>query len=204
MTQNKSKVIGITGGISTGKSTVTKIIKEKNFKVIDADIIAREVLNIDEDAYNDVVSFFGDEILQRDKSIDRSILGTKIFKNKKLRSKLNAITHPYIIKKIKQDIDKNNSEDVIFLDIPLLIEIYGDLVDNEILIDEIWLVYCDKETQIKRLMKRDSINYDFAENKIESQMDIEEKKNYSDKIICNMKNKEDLIANVQYNLEQIS
>ena len=204
MMQNKARIIGITGGIATGKSTVSSYLRGKGFKVIDADVIAREVLNIEEDAYTDLVAFFGREILKKDRSIDRKILGEKIFKNVDLRKKLNSITHPYILKRIKKSLEKNTSQEVVFLDIPLLIEIYDDLLEEEILIDEIWLVYCNRETQIKRLMKRDGIDYEFAKAKVDAQMDIEEKKKHADKIICNIKDKKDLIEDVKYNLEQIS
>lgn len=204
MIQNRTKIIGITGGISTGKSTVSKILTDKGFKVIDADVIAREVLNVGEDAYREVLEFFGEGILQSDKSIDRLALGRQIFKDKTLRKKLNEITHPHIMRKIKKKIDENRNQKLIFLDIPLLIEVYNNLIDYKITIDEIWLIYCNKKTQIKRLMKRDGIDYEFAKNKVEAQMDIEEKKKYVDKIICNMKDKEDLIKNIEYNLKKIS
>lgn len=204
MTRNKVKVIGITGGISTGKSTVSKILTDKGLKVIDADVIARDVLKVGEDAYKEVLDFFGEDILQADKSINRSTLGEQIFKDKTLRKKLNDITHPHIMRKIKEKIDESSNQKIMFLDIPLLIEIYDDLIDHKITIDETWLVYCNKETQIKRLMKRDGINYEFAKNKIESQMDIEEKKRHVDKIICNMKDKKELIKIIEYNLKEIS
>lgn len=204
MIQNKVKIIGITGGIATGKSTASKILKEKYYKVIDADVIAREVLNVGEAAYNDLVDEFGLGILKDNKSIDRTALGGIIFKNESLRKKLNSITHPHIMRKIKEDVEKNNMEKILFLDIPLLIEVYDDLVDEGILIDEIWLVYCKRDMQIKRLMKRDGINYEFAESKVNAQMDIEEKKKHADKIIYNTKEKQDLIKELEYNLEQIS
>lgn len=197
MTQSKTKVIGITGGISTGKSTVTKILRKKGFKVIDADVISRAVLNIDEEAYCKVVKFFSRDILNDDKTINRKLLGEKIFKDKILRKKLNSITHPVIMKIIKEEIDLNYNEDILFLDIPLLIEIYESLDKYDIYIDEIWLIYCDKETQIKRLMKRDEITLESARLKVNAQMDIEEKKKYADKIIYNTKDKEQLEKDIE-------
>lgn len=202
MTQSKTKVIGITGGISTGKSTVTKILRKKGFKVIDADVISRAVLNIDEEAYCKVVKFFSRDILNDDKTINRKLLGEKIFKDKTLRKKLNSITHPVIMKIIKEEIDLNYNEDILFLDIPLLIEIYESLDKYDIYIDEIWLIYCDKETQIKRLMKRDEITLESARLKVNAQMDIEEKKKYADKIIYNTKDKEQLEKDIENLLEQ--
>lgn len=202
MTQNKRKVIGITGGISTGKSVVTRILREKGFKVIDADFIARNILNIDQDSYKDVVSFFGIEVLNEDKTINRAYLGGKIFKDSKLRNKLNEITHPNIMKKIKKEIDLSKDE-YLFLDIPLLIEIYDELINYEIKIDEIWLVYCDRETQINRLVKRDAISRQEAELKINAQMDIDEKRKFADRVIDNTRDLSYLSKNIESTLEQI-
>lgn len=201
MTQSKTKIIGLTGGISTGKSTASRVIRDKGFKVIDADVIAREVLEVDQDAYVEVVECFGHEILNKDKSINRSFLGDKIFKDKTLRNELNSITHPYIMSVIKKNINDNYKEETLFLDIPLLIEVYDLLVDSEIFIDEIWLIYCDREEQIKRLMKRDRLSYDNAELKVKAQMDIEDKKKFVDKVIDNTKGRKDLIENIEHALE---
>lgn len=203
MTQNKTKVIGLTGGISTGKSTVSEIISEKGFKVIDADLISREILDIGQDAYKEVVNFFGIEVLNPDKTINRTYLGTKIFRDKKLRDRLNSITHPSIMKKIKQQVDLNHEEEIIFLDIPLLIEVYDELINAKIYFDEIWLVYCDRETQISRLMKRDSISHEQAELKINAQMDIENKRKLVDRIINNTKDLDYLMDQIKTALEQI-
>lgn len=199
----QSKVIGITGGISTGKSTATKILKSKGFKVIDADIIARQVLNIGEEAYCEVIKIFSKDILNKDETIDRKLLAEKIFKDKISREQLNSITHPIIMERIKEEIDSNNKEDILFLDIPLLIEIYESLSKYDIFIDEIWLIYCDKDTQIKRLMKRDGINLESARFKVNAQMDIEEKKRFADKIIYNTKDKKELEKDIDALLEQI-
>ena len=203
MIQNKPKVIGLTGGISTGKSTVSGILKKKGFKVIDADIIAREILDIGQDAYEKVVDFFGTQILNTDKTINRAYLGSEIFRDKKLRDKLNSITHPSIMKKIKEQIDLSDEKEFIFLDIPLLIEVFDQLINSGIYIDKIWLVYCDREKQITRLMKRDSISYEQAELKVNSQMNIEEKRKYADQIIDNTRDKDYLVKEVKIALKQI-
>ena len=204
MTQSKAKVIGLTGGISTGKSTASNILKDKGFKVVDADVIAKEVLSIGHSAYDKVVEFFGKDILNKDGSIDRKSLGSKIFKDKSLREKLNDITHPYIMECIKSEIDKNNKEEVLFLDIPLLLEVYESIVASGILIDEIWLIYCSRDEQIKRLMKRDNISKEDAEFRVNAQIDIEKKRYLSDKVIDNTKDKEGLIKKLEIELEKIS
>ncbi len=203
MKQNRSKIIGLTGGISTGKSTVTLLLREKGFVVIDADVISREIMNIGKPAYEQVIKTFGMEILNSDSTINRPKLGEIIFADEKLRHKLNSITHPYIINSIKDEILDYNNEEILFLDIPLLIEIYDDLKRSEIEIDEIWLVYCSKETQINRLMKRDDISLDSAKLKVEAQIDIEEKRKLADKIIDNTKSKAKLIENIDVILGKI-
>ncbi len=186
MTLNNCILIGLTGGISTGKSTVSKIIMEKGYPLIDADKIAREVVEINKPAYIKIVDEFGEYILLDDKSIDRKALGKIIFSNKEYREKLNNIIHPYIFEAIKLKIDElSPKRKVVFLDIPLLFEQYDLWQEYNITFDEIWLVYLDKDTQIERLMKRDGISKEEALIKIESQMDIEYKKTRSSKTIDN-------------------
>lgn len=204
MTQSKTKIIGLTGGISTGKTTAAEIIKGKGFNLVDADKIAKEVLNEGHSAYASVVEYFGQEILRQDKSIDRKALGDKIFKDSLLREKLNSLTHPHIMKAIKKAIDENHKEQVLFLDIPLLLEVYDSIRDSEIFIDEIWLVYCTREEQVKRLMKRDKITREDAELKVNAQIHIEKKRELSDKVIDNTKDKGHLKRNIEMALEKIS
>lgn len=188
MKQNKSTIIGLTGGISTGKSTVSSILDEKGFKIIDADKIARNVVEKGKDAYFKIIEYYGKDILSTDGDIDRKALGNIIFNDKNLRESLNSITHPYIFKEIKNQIEnmaKNNS--IIFLDVPLLFEQYRLWREYSIEFNEIWLVYCDKDTQINRLMKRDDISKEEAEKKINSQMSLDKKKTMSSKTIDNSK-----------------
>src|SRR5699024_5078503 len=115
---SKCKIIGITGGIATGKSTVTNFLIDKGYKVIDADKIAREVVEKGEIAYDEIVNYFGNNILKKDGSIDRKKLGEIIFNDQNKRTKLNSIVHPQVIKKIKENINlcsKNNN--ILFVDI---------------------------------------------------------------------------------------
>ncbi len=197
MIQNKCILIGLTGGISTGKSTVSKIIMEKGYALIDADKIAREVVEINKPAYIKIVEEFGESILLDDKSIDRRALGRAIFSNKESRENVNSITHPYIFEDIRLKIDELCfNRNIIFLDIPLLFEQYELWEKYNIIFDEIWLVYLDKDTQIERLMKRDGISKKEAIRKIESQMDINYKKTRSSKTIDNS-------GDIEYLKEQI-
>lgn len=197
MIQNNTKIIGLTGGIGTGKSTVTNIIKNRGFPVIDADLIAREVVNIGEPAYLKIIEAFGNHILNDDKSIDRKKLGNVVFCDTNSRLILNSIVHPQIYNRIKQEIlHYSKSNNIIFIDIPLLIEELENLNKAGIFFDEIWLVYVDQETQINRIIERDKTDYESAMRRVKAQIPINEKLKYANVIINNTGSVEELINNV--------
>ena len=126
----------------------------------------------------------------------------KIYETFKNDSDLNSLESCSLFSiQIKQQIDASKHK-ILFLDMPLLIEIYDDIVGEGICIDEVWLVYCDREAQIKRLMKRDGISYEKATLKVNAQMDIEEKRKFSDRVIENTKDKAYLIENIDIALNQ--
>ena len=198
MKQNKCIVVGLTGGISTGKSTVTNIIIEDGFKVIDADKIAREVVEIGKPAYEDIVRVFGEEILDKNLNIDRKKLGSIIFSNKEYRMKLNAIVHPRVFQTMREKLKDYSIENaVVFLDIPLLIEEMNIINGYGINFDEIWVVYTKEKIQIERLMDRDNISYQDAYKKIKSQMPIEQKIEYANRIIDNNNGLNELAVQVK-------
>lgn len=203
MMQNK-KIIGLTGGISTGKSTVSKILKSKDIKVVDADEIAREVVELGEPAYLDIVDYFGEGILKESLEIDREKLGKLIFTSLKNREKLNEITHPRIMDEIR---NRTNSiletEDMVILDIPLLIEGIDSWEVYGIEFDEIVLVVLDDETQINRLVDRDGISREYAIEKISSQMPLNEKRKLSTIIIDNSGTLEDLEEEIDLLLKSL-
>lgn len=179
------EVIGLTGGIASGKSTVSSILRNLGAFIIDADIVSREIMIKGTKTYNILVNEFGKEILRKDGEIDRKKLGNLVFADKQKLNRLNEITHPEIIRRIKEIIEeerKNGKEKAIVLDAALLIEMR---LFN--MVDEVWLVVVDKKTQIRRLMKRDNLNYNDALNRIKSQMSIEDKMKYADFIINNCK-----------------
>ena len=189
MIQNKCRVIGLTGGIASGKSTVSKIIIEKGYDLIDADIVAREIVEVGCPAYEKIVEEFGSEVLLEDKTINRKELGKIIFSDEISRVKLNKITHPFIFKSIKDKlIEKCKDENIIFLDIPLLFEQYDLWKEYGIQFDEIVLVYLNETQQIERLKKRDNISTEEALNKIKSQLSMDEKLTKSSKTIDNSGN----------------
>lgn len=192
----RSKYIGITGSISTGKSTVTEYLLSKGLKVVDADKIAREVYDTKE-VFEKTVEAFGKDIL-KDGKIDRIKLGKKVFGDKDALDILSKIVHPQILLNIKREA-LSYDEDVVFLDIPLLIEMIDD-IRKTINIDEIWVVYIPEELQIKRLMARDNISKDLALKKISSQISIEEKKSVADVVIENTSTLKDLYDRVDREL----
>ncbi len=181
------KIIGITGGIATGKSTVSSILEEKGYKVIDADKIARKVVEVGEEAYKELLDYFGSDIVYEDGQLNRKKLASIAFNDSQALEQLNRITHPRIFKEIYKEIESSSKsgDKLIFIDIPLLFEEIEEIKASGIEIDDIWLVYVDKETQISRLMKRDSIDRRKAIKKINLQMDMKYKLENTDKVLYN-------------------
>lgn len=171
-------IIGITGSIACGKSTVSNYLKSKGYIVIDADKIGHEALD-DDYVKEKLILAFGNEILD-DNKINRQKLGELVFGSSSNLNVLNSIIHPEIRKKILQKIDKNNDKEFIFIDVALLFEAkFDDLVDKII------VVYVDKNTQLTRLMKRNSISEKEALSRIVSQMSPIEKAKLGDYTVNN-------------------
>ncbi len=174
-------IIGLTGGIATGKSTVCKILKGLNVKIIDSDKIAHQVLT-----YNDVIDKikdqFGEKILDQKGNINRKKLGSIVFEDDKKRKLLESITHPKIFTIIENKIEeyKDSEGKIIVLDAPLLFE---TSLDKKV--DETWVVYTSKETQINRIIERDNLNKKEAMQRIDAQMDLDKKAEKADIVINN-------------------
>lgn len=177
-----SKVIGVTGGIASGKSTISDMIKNLGFTVVDADLAARVVVEPGQSAYNEVVDAFGNDILNEDGAINRAKLGTIIFNNEEKRMKLNAIVHPAIrtYMNVQKEEAFERGEKVVFMDVPLLFE--SKLTKT---VDVSLLVYVDDEVQLKRLMERNNFTEEEAIARIRSQMPLSEKRALADEIIDN-------------------
>lgn len=176
-------IIGLTGGIASGKSTVSRILKELGAEVIDADLVAKEIIRPQSPAWKELVAAFGKGILNDDKTINRRKLGQIVFGNPTALAKLNAITHPRIIEKIKdkiREIQNRDEEKIIVIDAPLLIE--AGMVP---LTDEVWVVVVDPETQLHRLMARDHFTFQEALNRLNAQLPLAEKMKYARRIIDN-------------------
>lgn len=179
--------VGLTGGIASGKSTVSAILREHNIPVIDADIIAREVVELGKEAYNQIVKCFGRDILEEDGTLNRSALGEIVFNDEQKRQQLNAIVHPAVRKEMlsKRDHYLQHERNVI-LDIPLLFE--SNLTH---LVDKVLLVYVDEEIQLKRLIERNGFSEREALARIKAQDPLKDKVAKSDEIINNNGSKEE-------------
>lgn len=192
MRNDKCVFIGLTGGIGSGKSTVTQYLRSKDYIVIDADVLAKTVVEPGEKAYFDIVAEFGVTILNNDGSINRKQLGDIIFQDDIQRKKLNEIVHPevrHLMTKLLHEFSYHNT--LVFADIPLLIE--SNLMSG---FDEVWLVYAPEDICINRIMKRDNISRDEALLRIRAQIPIEEKKAVSDLIIYNTSDEEALYRQI--------
>lgn len=183
------KIIGLTGSIATGKSFVANIIKnELHYPIIDADKLAREIVEINQPAYNEIVKNFGENIIKKNKELNRKTLRELIFNNIEKRNLLNKITHKYIQKEYLKLVEfyKSQGNDLIFYDVPLLFEAKLQSQFYKVIV-----VYIPQELQIERLVKRDNISQKEAIKTINSQINIETKKNMADFVINNSKTKKE-------------
>ncbi|MEC2223658.1 dephospho-CoA kinase [Heyndrickxia faecalis] len=177
-----AKIIGLTGGIASGKSTVSNMLKTKGFTIVDADIAARKVVEPGELAYEQIIEAFGEGILLQDLTIDRKKLGALIFADEALRMKLNSIVHPAVRAWMTREKDRaiENGKKTVFLDIPLLFE-----SRLTYMVERTILVYVDEETQLKRLMARNGLSEKEAQMRIRAQMPLSEKKALADAVLDN-------------------
>ncbi|BCA85953.1 dephospho-CoA kinase [Enterococcus saigonensis] len=187
-----SFVLGITGGIASGKSTVVDVFKEKGFPVVDGDVIAREIVEPGQAALAAIVAVFGSGILSATGELNRKKLGEIVFKDSQKRQQLNELMNPYLRQKIKgQIIAGKKISPLVVADIPLMYEGHYDHY-----MDEVAVVYVDFSEQKKRLMARDHIDEKTAEMKIASQMPLIEKKALADTVFDNNGSKEATVQQV--------
>ncbi|MCD6560483.1 MAG: dephospho-CoA kinase [Deltaproteobacteria bacterium] len=178
-------LLGVTGGIASGKTAVSDMLKELGAPVIDFDILARQVVEPDKLAWKEIVAYFGEQILMEDRTLDRKKLSDIVFRDLEKRKKLESFTHPRIHEEfVKQvnEITRETPDAIIQVIIPLLIEINLQYVFHKLL-----LVYIPKELQIKRLADRDGITREEAVNILNAQLPIDEKVEYADFVINNDK-----------------
>lgn len=176
-------IIGLTGGIASGKSTVSQKLADLGAIIIDGDKIAHKIMEPGWPAYAEVVNEFGNDILNPDLSIDRTKLGAIVFEDPARMRALNRIVRPHIYEAIDKEIETKrlaHPKAVLVLDIPLLFEARLDLIA-----DQVWVVWVDRETQISRLMGRNSLTRDDAIRRIDSQMPLDEKARRAHLVIDN-------------------
>jgi dephospho-CoA kinase len=178
MERPKKLIIGLTGGIATGKTTYTVLFKSLGARTLCCDEIAHRSLRKNSQVYHEIIRLFGKAVLDKEKRIDRHALGKVVFKNKKKRSALEKIIHPYVFEKIHGAIKSTHS--ILIIDVPLLFE-----TGFEKEVDKTIVIWCSRATQIERLMRRDGVTRDQAIKRIEVQMPLSQKKRKADYVIDN-------------------
>lgn len=183
-----TKILGLTGGIASGKTMVSDFFKSKNFPVIDADVIAHDVMKAGTPTVEKIRTVFGEEVIQADGEIDRKKLGSIIFADPEKRKELDSIVHGEVIRELERQKEQLIQEKVplIVLDIPLLYE-----VGYENKVDEVMVIYVDRPTQKERLLKRNpDLSAEEAENRINAQLSLEEKAKRANVLVDNRGSRE--------------
>lgn len=175
-------IIGLTGSIASGKSTISAMLKEKGFPIIDADLVARIVVEPGTQTLQEIEEVFGKEVMKDDGTLNREALGQIIFHNPVKRKQLNDLMHPAIRAEMLHQRDKliQDGHSTIIMDIPLLFE-----SKLQHFVEKIMVVSVTEETQLQRLMERNSLSIEEAKARIQSQLPISEKEKGADAVIYN-------------------
>ena len=192
------KVIGLTGGIASGKSTVSELLSVFGFKVVDADKAAREAVKKGSKGLAQVREVFGDEAIDENGEMNRRYMGDLVFNHPEKRLELNAIIHPIvrdIMEEEKQEYLKQGYN--VIMDIPLLFE---NELENTV--DEVWVVYTSESIQMDRLMQRNNLSLEDAKARVYSQISIDKKSRMADHVIDNLGDKLELKQNLERLLEE--
>lgn len=187
------RIIGLTGGIASGKSSAAHLFEKLGAAVIDADQLAREVVLPGEEALAQIVANFGEKVLNPDGTLNRALLGEIVFADPAARRTLEGITHPAIKRRAEEKLQRlrEAGTGTAFYVAPLLFE--AGITSR---VHEVWVVYLDRETQLERLMARDGLSREAALSRIASQMPMEEKKRLGKVVIDNRGSEEELEAQV--------
>lgn len=193
------RIIGITGGIASGKSTVTEFLRRQGYQVIDADQVVHELQEPGGRLYQALLSTFGSSILQEDGRLDRPKLGAMIFGNPELLEQSSQIQNQIIREELAGRRDLlAETEDIFFMDLPLLFELqYEDWFD------QIWLVDVTEETQLSRLMTRNALSQEEAEKRIAAQLSLQEKRKRADVLIDNNGSLEETLRQIRDALQKL-
>lgn len=193
------KVIGLTGGIGSGKTTVSQILKEQGIPVLDGDVIAREIVEPGQPAYYEIIEGLGETVLQPGGGLDRKKIGAIVFSDPQKLSLLNQITHREILRVIRDRLDELRKKGVllVFLDAALLFDAGFDR-----LTDEVWVVDVPESLQIERIRKRDHLSEEEVRKRIESQMERTLRREKGHYILDNSKGREELKDQVLQGLKR--
>lgn len=191
--KNKSTVIGLTGGIACGKSMISAYLAQKGIPVIDGDLVARQIVEPGTKGLAQIVDTFGAEYLHADGTLNRAMLGSRVFADKEALQQLNAITKPLLLEAFKTQINALQAHPMIVLDVALLLEDH----DYKELADQVWVVTVSPVQQLARLMKRNNYTAEEAQNRINAQMSNEERIQYADVVIDNNGTMSETIAQVE-------
>lgn len=197
----KPRIIGITGGISTGKTTVSQYLQNTyNLPIYDADIYARNAVLPQSSCWRLIVDRYGSSILMNPQTLNRKALAEIIFNHPQEKQWLEAQIHPYVYHCFQQEVQQNTSSEIVFV-IPLLFE--AKMTD---LVTEIWVISCSEEQQLQRLQQRDQLSLEQAQIRINNQISLSEKKKKADIVIENQGSQEELYQQVDraYKLFQSS
>ena len=191
------KIIGITGGIASGKSTVTNFLRKQGFQVVDADAVVHQLQKPGGRLFEALVQHFGQEIILENGELNRPLLASLIFSNTEEREWSKQIQGEIIREELASLRDKlAQTESIFFMDIPLLFE-----QDYSSWFNETWLVYVEPDVQMERLMKRDQLSKDLAISRLSAQWPLEEKKGLASQVIDNNGNQDLLLTQVSILLE---
>ena len=194
-------LIGLTGGIASGKSTVIQYLRYQGYPIIDADKLGHKVLEPGNPGYSKVVEKFGEGILNKDKSVNRLILGGIVFSDPSKLQALNEISHPLIAEMVMKEFESivsSDSNGIVFLEAALLIE-----ANWYNMCHHIWVVTLEKAEASRRLQKRDGLSESEAISRLESQLTAKEKIAYADVVLRNDGSRKDLLSQTQHALENL-
>ena len=192
------KIIGITGGISSGKSTVTNFLRQRGFQVVDADALVHQLQAPGGRLYNILVEHFGKQVVLKNGQLNRPLLASLIFSNPEEQEWSKETQGQVILEELAALKNQlSQTEAIFFMDIPLLFE-----QGYESWFDEVWLIYLDRETQIERLMNRDKLSLEAAESRLASQWPLDKKKKLATHIIDNSGSLDQLLSQIISLLER--
>ena len=192
------KIIGITGGIASGKSTVTNFLRKQGFQVVDADAVVHQLQKPGGRLFQALVQHFGQEIILENGELNRPLLASLIFSNPEEREWSKQIQGEIIREELATLRDQlAQTEEIFFMDIPLLFE-----QDYSAWFDETWLVYVEPDVQMERLMKRDQLSKDLAISRLLAQWSLEKKKGLASQVIDNNGSQDQLLAQLNFLLER--